>query len=126
MSEHIDPTRYFQVKGEVCQMMSAFLSASVANDQTVITAVSGKRIRVMGLQMVSGGAGISTTSLKNGSGGTFLASVTAPANTSATPNVFWPIAESGYFETDTGVGLFIDVGTTACNVTILYLTYTPQ
>jgi len=121
----VDPVRKFLVKEQVCQLTNYYLSASVANNQQVVAAVSGKRIRVMGLWGISGGAGISSCTLKSASGGTALQSFTLPANTSAQPNVQMPVVDSGYYETVTGEGLFLDVATTAALINVQVIIYTP-
>lgn len=121
----IDPIRIYQVNGEVCPLKSAFAVVGVSTNTSLIAALTGRRIRVMGAFISSQGAAVSTFSFKNGSGGTVLFGATAPSNAVATPNIFLPVNESGYVETDTGVGLFCDVATTAAAITVFYIDYIP-
>ena len=65
MSSSIDPLRMFEVQGQVSQLSNARLAAAVANDQVIIAAVTGKRHRIMGWVIQSGGAGTTTISLKS-------------------------------------------------------------
>jgi hypothetical protein len=122
-SYRTDPVRIFQVNGEVCKLLSAFQVVPVAGNNTLVAAVAGKVIRVMGWNAQSNGA-VGSINFKDGSGGTTLHAVNTPANTAGDSDK-QPIVECGYFETSSGVGLFGDCGTTAQLLTIFYITYTP-
>lgn len=120
----VDPIRQFMSNGEVCTLKSAFLAASVANNQSVVAAVAGKRIRVMGLNwQTASGAGAGTMQFKSNSGGSAL---TPAFQVPLQPTIDrWPISTTGYFETATGHGLFVDVATQAVTVMVFYIEYTP-
>jgi hypothetical protein len=92
-------------------------------NQSVIAAVSGQKIRVLGYTVQSSTGVQSTYGFINGSGGTSLSSFIAPPSTAAPFTL--PIVYAGYFETSTGVGLFIDVATAAVTVNVYYITYIP-
>lgn len=121
-----DPIRRFELKGEACKLKSVYLQTTVANNILVVTGVSGKIIRVMGILADSTAATIAGLTFKSASGGTNILHMVVPANSSATPNALLPITDSGYTETNTGEGLFVDCVTTAANVTLFYIVYTPQ
>lgn len=121
-----NPTKVFEnAKDGVTQIYTAGGVFAVANNQSVIAAVTGQRIRIMGLTFVSDdAAAASNFLLKSASGGTTIMpamsgapDITAPFNL--------PLVYSGYAETNTGEGLFIDVGTQALRIWVFYLVYTP-
>lgn len=120
-----DPLRIFETPKGVSQLTAATLAAGVANNQTLVAAVSGQRVRVMGWIAQSSTAAIGLFSLKDGNAGTVLMQPLAVPVITAGANDKLPIVESGYFETSTGVGLFTDVTTAAVNITIFYIAYTP-
>lgn len=129
MIKTIDPVRYFEISrngsGEVCQLQSVGVSPGVANNTQLIAAVSGKRIRIMGLFAQSSGAASGSFQFKSGNAGpTLTTAIFTPPNTNG--DLFMlPISDSGYWETTTGVGLFTDVTTTGQSMNIFYLVYTP-
>ena len=125
ISKITDPLRVFQVNGQVCQLKAAALNSSVANNQQVIAAVTGKRIRVMGGIYQSGGAAVSNIWFKSNSGGARLTADLRVPMIDNGENFFLPIVECGYYETSTGHGLFTDVATDSCNMTVFYIEYTP-
>jgi len=121
----IDPLRVFQVNGEVCPLLCTPVTLAAANAQTVITAVTGKRIRVMGFDAQSTTAANAALNFDSGSGGTLIwGPMNLPLSTDGR-FLEKPVIESGYFETVTGVGLFADVATTGAFVNVYYITYTP-
>ena len=77
--------------------------------------------RVSPMTNVAGGYFI----LKDGSGGRLIAAHGEILGTQALgfPNVA-PIIDSGYDETSTGNGLFMDTGPQGCAYMIYYITYT--
>lgn len=125
----VDPTRLYEINAagsgaQVCPVLSAHLEAAAVFNQTLIAAVTGQRIRVMGWTCGSTTATAGGFALKNGPAGARFHAQFAPANT-ALPFVM-PIADSGYFETSTSTALGLDVGGGSnINITIFYITYTP-
>jgi hypothetical protein len=95
--------------------------ATTAN-QEVLAAVTGKRIRVIGLACFSDGA-VTAVNLKSGSGGATLFWALVPANT-AGDTLILPITEFGYADTATGVGLFSDGFAVATRLCVRYIEYT--
>jgi hypothetical protein len=125
MSLTVDPIRKFEQRGEACKLTGVYLQTTVANNILVVTGVTGKIIRIMGIQADSTAGTISGLTFKSASGGTNILHVVVPANSSATPNMLLPITDSGYTECNTGDGLYVDCVTTAANVTLFYIVYTP-
>lgn len=123
----IDPLKYYQRKGrhsESTPLKAARFSLSTGNDQQIVAAVSGKRIRVMGLIAQSTTSTAGSFTLQSASGGAaFSGGYHAPANT--LPPWLLPITDSGYWETEIGEGLFSDVATAAITGDIFYIEYTP-
>ena len=120
-----DPTKVFFVNGSTRQLYTGFITAGVASDQQIIAAISGQRIRVMGWTANAIGATVGTYLFKSASTGTArTAAITSPSTALALQQLF-PITASGYFETNTGEGLFVDVATAAVNITVFYISYTP-
>lgn len=95
----------------------------VASNQSLVTGVSNKRVRVVGYAAQSGTATQGVYGFINGSGGSALSSFVAPPLTLA-PALF-PITEHGYFETSTGTGLFLNIATASVSLNIFYIIYTP-
>lgn len=125
MVETIDPPRLFEMNGVVLPVLTAGLGITAGTNQQVIAATSGKRIRVMGW-IAQGDGGIGTYLFKSNSGGTQLTGgLYCPNGATAGLHHFFPITNSGYFETSTGHGLFADVATATINFTIFYISYTP-
>jgi hypothetical protein len=112
------------MKGQVYQLYCAPLAFTVANNQTILAAITGKRIRVMGLDGYSDAAGGSVVAILDGSGGTVLYRAGFSSAITQTPKGL-PITDSGYFETSTGVGLFMNAITTAGAINVFYIAYTP-
>lgn len=118
----IDPIRRFEIKGQVCPLLCLSIGLPVGNNQLLITAVSGQRIRVMGLTYSSDAAG-SGIAFRNGSAGSVIYRL-------YTPPIYTPmgelrLADSGYFETSTGIGLYADFTAAAASLNVFYITYTP-
>lgn len=107
------------------QLQSTILTGTVANNQQIVAAVSGKRIRVYSWLIQSQGAGISGVAFLSASGGTLLMNAVAPSNAAVPANDKLPFCLPGYFETITGEGLFCNIGTTASYVFLDYIVYTP-
>lgn len=120
----IDPTKIFQINGVVAPILWSAHGFATGNDQAVITAVTGQRIRFMGAWIKSPNVTQGTYAFKTASGGTFLTPTTyAPPYTD--PLLQIPIIPSGYFETNTGEGLYVDITIANVNMTVFYVTYTP-
>lgn len=118
----IDPLRVFEVKGNVCQLQCASLTLT-GNNQQVVAGVAGSRIRVMGWAMQSSDSSRRFYLFKSASGGTRLCGFfNAPPNTADAQQ--FPITISGYFETNTGEGLFADLELDI-HVNVFYIVYTP-
>lgn len=124
LQDPIDPTKKYQINGVASPIKSTYVTTGVANNVTLVSAVTGKRIRVMGWILQSNGAGLSGVTLKDGSGGATLCTLNVTPNTNGA-NDKLPIVDSGYFETTAGTGLFCDVATTSCLATIFYIEYAP-
>lgn len=128
MIETVCPYKYFQEVRpggavEVLPLQSVSNGFAIGINQTVVAAVTGKRIRVIGYIVQSSTVTQSTYGFINGSGGASLSSFVAPPSTAAPFSV--PIKNPGYFETSTGTGLFINVATAAIIVNVFYVIYTP-
>ncbi len=101
--------------------------SGVATNVSLIPAVTGQIIRVFGFNIVGTTATPGTVSFKSGSGGPLITTAIGfPANTSATPNTFFPITESGYFQVNAaGVGLFCDIAGAGAAVNVFYKVFSP-
>ncbi len=102
---------------------SVSVTLAVGNNQTVIAAVTGKRVRVMGYKTQSTTGVQGAYVLKDGSGGTTLDGGFAPP-LAGLPFLI-PVQEEGYFETTDGVGLFADVVTGPITIQVFYKEYVP-
>lgn len=121
----LDPTRIFETRSGVSTLKTAQKTLAVGNNQIVIAAVSGSKLRVMGWVLQSDGAVVGTVVFKSASGGTQLtAPVSVPASTGGTTDKL-PIAYCGYFETNTSEGLYADITTAGVLINIFYLEYIP-
>ena len=121
----VDPTRMYETPNGVCKLSCAAIVTTVANNQQVVAAVSGKRIRVMGWLAQSVAAAVGAFTLKSASGGTALMTpLYVPAITAGACEKL-PIVDSGYMETVAGEGLFVDVITAAINLDVFYIIYAP-
>lgn len=120
----ISPVQKYEIRGQVCPVKSAYLLINIGTNNTVVAAVTGKRIRVMGF-IVNGNAGITNFTFKDGNGAS-LYSGFGPNAAAPTANPFQiPIADCGYFETSTGNALTIDVGVAQIIGNVNYIEYTP-
>lgn len=123
----IDPTRIFEINGQVCLLQSETPDNglyTVGANRRVLDAVTAKRIRVMGWAS-QGLAGVTAWALRSASGGTFIMpSVTSPSNAAGSSD-FRPIVASGYMETHTGEGLYVNVNTSDLILQLWYIVYTP-
>jgi hypothetical protein len=121
----IDPIRYYELLNTgISTIQNGILTGAVANNQQIIAAITGKRHRAMGwiIQSTTGVQG--SFVFKSSSGGAAISSsLWAPPNTALPYNL--EIKDCGYFETNTGEGLFVDVVTAGVYFNVFYLTYTP-
>jgi hypothetical protein len=119
----ISPPQVYEVKGEVTKVLCSTNAYGTGNNQSIVTAVSGKIIRVMGF--TSSGTTVHSIGLKSNSGGTVLYAHYADTTIDGIPYLL-PITDSGYFETTVSHGLFADItSANAVNLNVFYITYTP-
>lgn len=119
----IDPTRVYQIGGQVCPVISTFFAQGISANNALVTGVAGKVIAIMGLVVQSNNVAQGTLQLLDGSGGTNLYSFLSPPNT-ALPFVL-PIDNHNYGKTTVGNGLFSTILTQAQQFTLHYIIYTP-
>lgn len=100
------------------------VSVAVGTNNVAVAAVTGKKIRVVGIHVASTSAAGTSVSFKSGSGGQFK---TAWVNTQAAvlSDRHLPFLPAGYAETDAGVGLYYDVQVGAAALAIQYVEITP-
>lgn len=92
------------------------VSASSSGDNTLVAAVTGKRIRVLALCLVPTGA--VTVRLESAAGGTAL---TGQMPLAANANFVWPFAEKGWAQTVAGELLNLELsGAVAVNGALVY------
>ena len=86
-------------------MKRAIISGATSGDNTLVTAVTGKKIRVLSLFLVAAGA--VTVRFESAAGGTALTGVmSVPANGS----LVLPFNEAGWFETAAAALLNMELG----------------
>jgi hypothetical protein len=83
----------------------AVISGASSGDNTVVAAVTGKKIRVLSFFLVAAGA--VTVRFESGASGTALTGVMSLA---ANGGLSCPLNELGYFETAAGVLLNLELG----------------
>jgi hypothetical protein len=123
----INPPKLYEVNGDVTPIKTAVVTATVGLNRSIISAITEKRIRVMGLiGLGNSTSNVSQVVFKNGSGGLFLTNgIILDNRTISTKAPVLPIVDGGYFETDTGVGLFADVYDVDAALTVFYINYKP-
>lgn len=120
----IDPVRIFNIKSQVCTLQCKAVIAAVGNNQTLIAAVTGKVIEVMGWCHQAIGAAVGSFTYKDGSGGTSLYGPSTVPVVTAGANEFKPVSISGYgIRTTAGTGLFGDIAGANIDMNIFYITY---
>jgi hypothetical protein len=119
----VSPPQFFEHKGAVYPLLQAGVSFAVGSNQSLLGGTTGQVIRVMGYDVQSNTGTNGLIFLLNGSGGATRGLHWAPANTAAP--FLRPVINSGYFECDVGVGLFVTISTAAVNININYFRYTP-
>lgn len=125
----IDPTRIYQIKGEVSKVLCASGGNTVGVNRTIVTGITGKLIRVMGWIITPVTTALpannSYFSLKSASGGTVIMNAMGLL-AGVGGNDKLPIVDCGYAETlATGDGLFMDIVGSDLYWNIFYITYTP-
>lgn len=83
----------------------AAIDVSSLGDNTIVAAVAGRSIRVIAAFLVASG-GVNTVRLESGAGGTAL---TGPMNLGADGQLVLPINGFGWFETDVGAILNLEL-----------------
>jgi hypothetical protein len=124
MTTIVDPTRIFEVNGQVCPLLTYSATVPVSTNTQLVAAVTGKRIRVMGYALQTNDASlIGVIEFLDGSGGARKDAVYAPVRGQQREKL--PIVDSGYFETTTATGLFANVSVASVFATVFYIVYTP-
>lgn len=124
----LDPNRFLvrAVAGasEVLPVLYKSDSQAAAGNKTTVAAVTGKRIKVIGLQAQSVAALGQLTFFSASTAGTQLWDGYLPDGAVSQPLVL-PINPLGYFETNTGEALIARAVTATQIWNIQYITYTP-
>lgn len=87
------------------ELQYASIDAAASGDNTLVAAVSGKRIRVVSLFLVASGA--VTVAFESGASGTAL---TGDMNVGANGNIVMPFNPEGWFQTVAGALLNMELG----------------
>ena len=129
----VSPPKYFEVggsggSGQTCKLKSITSAGIVGNNRTVVAAITGKIIRVMGFIVcptVNNFAlgNIPYITLKDGSGGTGL--ILYGVANGLGGSLGLPVVDSGYAETTVSTGLFMDIAIYDVYYTVFYIDYTP-
>lgn len=120
--EQIDPTRMYQISGQVYPLQTGCISLAIAVGTTVIAASATQRHRIFGVVAQTNGAAPGLLILKAGAAQKLIV---GPGTTAAGLPFTLPVIDSGYWETATNEAVLADVTTTAIYLTISYITYTP-
>lgn len=122
-AKKVYPAAIFYGQDEILEIGQAFLTiADTDANQSIVSAVAGKRIRVLSYEVYSTGAA-SILTFKSGSGGSNVYSVYVPANTGVPPNVFSGWNDAGWFEVGTGAALVADGGAVDVVLSLQYISY---
>jgi len=120
----VDPLRIYEVNGQVCPLLCAAFELTAGNNQQIVAATSGKRVRVMGWIAQAAGAAVAGYRFKSNSGGTTIMPILrAPMSTNGDLHTI-EIVDSGRCETSTGHGLYADAGADM-SLCVFYIVYTP-
>lgn len=103
--------------GKLLSVKRTFVNQGASGtDATVVAAVTGKKIRVLALVMVTGA---SATNVTFGSGSTAISPLFANA---ANSGAVLPLNEHGWFQTASGVALTVTTGAgSTTGILVLYL-----
>jgi len=122
----ISPSKVYQTpNGDITPLRTAAVRVTVGTNREVIAALAGSRHRIMSIASAQSSTGVlSTLILRSGTpGGTILfTTLTLLANQTAYSLIPY---DAGYFETNTGEGLFADATGTPVDLNISYITYIP-
>lgn len=121
-SPTIDPTKIYEINGNACPVTPLPVVAGVGNNQVLIAGATGYRHRVMGKEIASQ-VGLTQLSFKSASNVKYVSNVNSIV--SGVPYLL-PITDSGYYETNTGDPLLVDVATNGFAGTIFYISYKPE
>lgn len=127
----IDPLRIFEIKGHVSPLLTAVVSLSTGNNQSVIAAVTGSVIRVMGITGIGTPNTEAQINFKDGSGGTqIFGGILVPYSGTGTASTAGghfdlPVIYSGYKDLTVSTGLFADVTLGSITGNVHYITYIP-
>lgn len=120
----VNPIAKYEFPSGVSKILAATGAFTAGSDRQVVAAVTGKRHRIMGWIAQTAGATAGSVTMKDSTGGTgMVGPFFAPINT--LPPWSQPIEDSGYYETTTSGGIFVDIATATVNLTVFYVTYTP-
>lgn len=115
-SIQFSPPGYYEVKGQIYKLKTAYLAAIVAANQSIIAAVPDYYHRIMGWDIFAQGGG--ATGGQFDVGGASAYGWILPAGNKIQREVH----DSGYFECATNQALLADVNTTGCDINVFYLT----
>lgn len=96
-------------KDDTTPLLPKFASVSAASNgnNTLVAAVTGKKIRVLSMQLTMSGTTV-TWAIQSGAGGTALTGTMGPIAQGTT--VVWPFSPVGHFETAAGTLLNLSLG----------------
>lgn len=121
----VDPIRMYENVNGICTVLSTGGTLAVGNNQLVVAAVTGYRLRIMGWIMQSDGATVGKIQFKSASGGTAITGpMGVPTSTSGVLDKL-PVTDCGYFETNISEGLYADITTAGIYITLFYIKYIP-
>lgn len=124
MADLRDPLREIEIKARSYKVEVAPISLSTGNNQTLVTGVSGKIIRILGYSLQSQSSTQSGVTFINGSGGpSVVGPVVAPPST-LEPHVL-PLNKLGYGECSAGTTLCVNVATASVYGNVWYINYIP-
>lgn len=104
------------ITGEPRRPIYVAIDAATSGDNTLVSAVTGYKIRVLGFFLIS--AGTVTTRFESGAGGTAL---TGQMNLVANTGYVCPVTELGWFETASGTLLNLELsGTVSVDGSLVY------
>ena len=122
----IDPHAMFETQkdGVIAIRTVNVTPAGGAANSLVITAVTGKVIRILDVVASSTGAA-SSVGFFSGSAARLIRVIQVPANTVATPNVILGPSELGVMTLDVSTGLYVNLGAVSVDLSVNYIIFTP-
>lgn len=109
-----------KINGQPYVLKRAILAAAATANETLVAAVTGKKIRVLAAAIT--GSGAAAVRFESTSGGTALTPVIQASIASNIGNVVLPFNEHGWFETVAGELLNLErTGVGTSGVAILYV-----